>query len=169
MPKANFLKKHELAALFLSSIHNLIQGLLVGLSGQTQLWQVFSVILLHQIIHSLNFGIAMSIGKSSLLSIFGLAFSICIGTAIGTAIGILQSISIPIVKGVAAGAISFYFCQVIHQEKTKLNISGLLKFGSILFGFIVTVLIKILSTGSEMSSESEIVDEITEIPPPLVG
>ena len=51
-----------------------------------------------------------------------------------------------LIAGLASGAM-FYnvILEVIHQEKLRKNVSGLLQFGSILFGFIITVLIKILS------------------------
>lgn len=35
--------------------------------------------------------------------------------------------------------------EVMHFEKSKKNVTGMVQFGSILIGFIVTVLIKILS------------------------
>ena len=49
-------------------------------------------------------------------------------------------------SGIATGALLFVVIfEVIHLEKSKINVSGLLQFGAILFGFVVTVLIKILS------------------------
>lgn len=70
--------------------------------------------------------------------------------------------------GVAAGALLYVvIVEVIHQEKSKEKLSGLLQFGSLLFGFIITVLIKILSS-SEMTSDDP-TETPTELPPPIVG
>jgi len=165
------ISRQELIATILLCCHSLVEGLSVGLAMTTNnVWQLFAVILVHQIITSLSLGIAMSMGKSSLASIMLFSISSCIGVAIGIGISSIQSsLEIYIVTGVTSGAI-FYIVilEVIHQEKSRQNVSGLLQFGSILFGFIVTVLIKILSTPPP---EQDATDEtvVTELPPPIIG
>ena len=92
--------------------------------------------------------------------------------------------------GVCSGALLYVVIfEVIHLEKTKINVSGLLQFGALLFGFIITVLIKILSKSkviykcqlftsydqyitflggdSQMTEESQVEESVTELPPPL--
>merc|ERR1712223_1207282 len=165
------ISRQELIATILLCCHSLVEGLSVGLAMTTNnVWQLFAVILVHQIITSLSLGIAMSMGKSSLASIMLFTISSCVGVAIGIGISSIQSsLEIYIVTGVTSGAI-FYIVilEVIHQEKSRQNVSGLLQFGSILFGFIVTVLIKILSTPPP---EQDATDEtvVTELPPPIIG
>merc|ERR1711997_497527 len=164
------ISRQELIATILLCCHSVVEGLAVGLAMTTSnVWQLFAVILVHQIITSLSLGIAMSMGKSSIASIMLISISSCIGVAIGIGISSIESsLEIYIVTGVASGAI-FYIVilEVIHQEKSRQNVSGLLQFGSILFGFIVTVLIKILSTPPPEQDADEMA--VTELPPPIIG
>jgi len=165
--------RQELIATSLLCIYSIVEGLVVGLAlSNNEVWQLFAVILVHHLITSVSLGIAMSMGKSSIASILLFSISSCIGVAVGIGISSTEKeLEIYIVTGVASGAI-FYLVmlQVIHQEKLRQNVSGLLQFGSILFGFIVTVLIKILST-PPVQDANEIAPppEATELPPPIVG
>ena len=71
--------------------------------------------------------------------------------------------------GIATGALLFVVIfEVIHQEKSKINVSGLLQFGAILFGFIITVLIKILCGDPKFIEESQSENDVTELTPPRV-
>merc|ERR1712223_287174 len=169
------ISRQELIATSLLCIYSIIEGLVVGLAlTNNEVWQLFAVILVHHIITSLSLGIAMSMGKSSIASILLFSISSCIGVAVGIGISSIESqLEIYIVTGVASGAI-FYLVmlEVIHQEKSRQNVSGLLQFGSILFGFIVTVLIKILSTPPVQDTneiEPTPPPEVTDLPPPIVG
>jgi len=169
------ISRQELIATSLLCIYSIIEGLVVGLAlTNNEVWQLFAVILVHHIITSLSLGIAMSMGKSSIASILLFSISSCIGVAVGIGISSIEShLEIYIVTGVASGAI-FYLVmlEVIHQEKSRQNVSGLLQFGSILFGFIVTVLIKILSTPPVQDTneiEPTPPPEVTDLPPPIIG
>jgi len=170
------MKKHEIVTVGLLCLYYLSEGLIIGLSSShVSLWQLFSVLLVHQILSSTSIGIAMSIGKSSIGSIVLLSISSCIGVAVGIGIFAISedsNMAAPILKGLASGAM-FYnvILEVIHQEKLRKNVSGLLQFGSILFGFIITVLIKILSANDEYSEyleESQSANS-TALPPPIIG
>lgn len=166
------ISRQELIAISLLSLYSVIEGLVVGLGlTNNNVWQLFAVILVHQIITSISLGIAMSMGKSSIASILLHSISSCIGVAIGIGISSIESnLEIYIITGVASGAILYLvILEVIHQEKLRQNVSGLLQFGSLLFGFIITVLIKILST-PPVQNVNEIVPLVsTELPPPIIG
>ena len=144
--------KREAVAITLLSLNAFIEGLIVGLgTSQINLWQLFAVLLTHQILMSTNLGLEMTQGKSSLqlnlFFIFIFSLSISIGVAVGIGISSTSSmLDLLIVKGVACGGLLYaVIVDVIHIEKCRGNVSGLLQFGALLFGFIVTVLIKILS------------------------
>ena len=78
-------------------------------------------------------------------------------------------ISLNFFLGIATGALLFVVIfEVIHQEKSKINVSGLLQFGAILFGFIITVLIKILCGDPKFIEESQSENDVTELTPPRV-
>lgn len=93
--------RQELVATVLLSFYSLIEGLVVGLAtSHVNLWQLFAVILVYQIIKSFNLGIAMSIGKSSLLSLLLISFSTCLGVGIGIGVASVPSVTqLLIVKG----------------------------------------------------------------------
>ena len=169
--KINFkVPKREAVAISLLSLNAFFEGLVIGLgTSQLNLWQLFSVLLVHQLLMSLSLGLEMTQGKSNLqlnvflISVFSL--SISIGVALGkiffrylfifvlnsliyTGIGITATeskLDLLIFKGVACGALFYAFLDVFHVEKCRTSVSGLLQFGALLFGFIITVLIKILS------------------------
>jgi len=166
------ISRQELIAISLLSLYSVIEGLVVGLGlTNNNVWQLFAVILVHQIITSISLGIAMSMGKSSIASILLHSVSSCIGVAIGIGISSIESnLEIYIITGVASGAILYLvILEVIHQEKSRQNVSGLLQFGSLLFGFIITVLIKILSTPPVQNVNENVPLVSTELPPPIIG
>jgi len=165
--------RYEIIAIGLLSIHALIEGLIIGLgTSLVNLWQLYSALVIHHCIISFLLGVELSEGKSpkvlKYLYSFGFAISISVGIAVGIGVHTTPiELYIFIVKGIATGALLFVVIfEVIHQEKSKINVSGLLQFGAILFGFVVTVLIKILSGGKEqenmlVNESQNITDEIS--------
>jgi len=86
------ISRQELIAISLLSLYSVIEGLVVGLGlTNNNVWQLFAVILVHQIITSISLGIAMSMGKSSIASILLHSVSSCIGVAIGIGISSIES------------------------------------------------------------------------------
>ena len=87
--KINFkVPKREAVAISLLSLNAFFEGLVIGLgTSQLNLWQLFSVLLVHQLLMSLSLGLEMTQGKSNLqlnvflISVFSL--SISIGVALG--------------------------------------------------------------------------------------
>jgi len=168
--------KKEVVAISLLSLNAFFEGLVIGLgTSQLNLWQLFSVLLVHQLLMSLSIGLEMTQGKSNLqlnvflISIFSL--SISIGVAIGLGISVTESLlNVLIIKGVACGALFYAFLEVIHVEKCRTSVSGLLQFGALLFGFIITVLIKILSSAADENEMLEVdITNATDLPPPIIG
>eukprot|EP00093_Oithona_nana_P007825 07825.XXX_31619_29896_1 [CDS] Oithona nana genome sequencing. len=168
--------KKEVVAISLLSLNAFFEGLVIGLgTSELNLWQLFSVLLVHQLLMSLSIGLEMTQGKSNLqlnvflISIFSLAISIGVGIGIG--ISATESLlNLLIIKGVACGALFYAFLEVIHVEKCRTSVSGLLQFGALLFGFIITVLIKILSSAADENDILELNNtNTTDLPPPIIG
>jgi len=168
--------KKEVVAISLLSLNAFFEGLVIGLgTSQLNLWQLFSVLLVHQLLMSISIGLEMTQGKSNLqlnvflISIFSL--SISIGVGIGIGISATESLlNLLIIKGVACGALFYAFLEVIHVEKCRTSVSGLLQFGALLFGFIITVLIKILSSAADENDILELNNtNTTDLPPPIIG
>lgn len=75
--------KKEVVAISLLSLNAFFEGLVIGLgTSQLNLWQLFSVLLVHQLLMSISIGLEMTQGKSNLqlnvflISIFSLSISI---------------------------------------------------------------------------------------------
>lgn len=141
------------------SVHELFEGLAVGLEGSAQnVWYLFSAVAAHKLVLAFCVGVELIVAKTHrwLAFVYVLTFSIV--SPIGIGIGILVSsgdvnsstaLVSAILQGLASGTLLYVvFFEILQKDK-----SGLLQLVATLIGFFIMFGLQFISKFSMFSSK----------------